>query len=102
MTETKSPIPSDKVRTKIMDFELSKGGAVEYALEDGTIIRLQPRLEQALQEIDENGKPILNQQGMPVYHFNFGIQTQIIPRNRTLYIPKPPSQPNAPPSGMTV
>ena len=105
MTEnvkSKSLVQGDKVKTKILDFEVTKGGAVEYTLEDGTVVRLQPRLEQVLQEIDEDGKPIVNQQGMPVYHFNFGIQTQIIPKNRTIYIPKPPSPTSSPPSRMVV
>ena len=105
MTEnpsSKSSVQGEKLRTKILDFELTKGGIVEYTLEDGTVVRLQPRLEQALQEIDENGKPIFNQQGMPVYHFNFGVQTQIIPKNRTIYIPKPPGPASTPPSRMTV
>lgn len=100
--DSKSPVKGDKLRTRIMDFELTKGGVVEYTLEDGTTIRLQPRLEQALQEIDEDGKPVFNQQGMPIYHFNFGIQTQVIPKNRTVYIPKPPGPGNTPPSRMTV
>ena len=101
-TTSKSSVQGEKVRTKILDFELTKGGVVEYTLEDGTLVRLQPRLEQALQEIDEDGKPISNQQGMPVYHFNFGIQTQIIPKNRTIYIPKPPDPTSTQQSRMVV
>ena len=99
---SKSSVQGEKVRIKILDFELTKGGVVEYTLEDGTLVRLQPRLEQVLQEIDENGKPIFSQQGMPAYHFNFGMQTQVIPKDRTIYISKPSGPRSSPPSTMTV
>jgi len=99
---SKPSAQGEKVRTKIMDFELTKGGVVEYTLENGTVIRLQPRLEQILQEIDEEGKPVSNLQGMPVYHFNIGMQSQVIPKDRTIYIPKRPGPASTPPTSMTV
>ena len=88
---------------RMLEFELTKGGTTEYTLEDGTVVRLTPNLNQALVQIDEKGKPLLGPQGMPNYHFSFGIQSQIIPKDRTLYIPKPKGSPvGSPPSTMTV
>jgi len=51
---------------------------------------------------DETGNPIYNNQGIPIYHFKFGIQTQVIPKNRTIYITRPPKPRKTPPTGMTV
>ena len=99
----KPPGQAENVKVKILDFQLTKGGAIEYTLEDGTIVRLQPQLTQVLKQIDEDGNPVLNSQGTPIYHFSFGIQTQVIPKDRTIYVPKPPSSPQAtPPATMTV
>ena len=101
----KKPVPGRdkaKIRVKILDYQLTRGGITEYTLEDGTIVRLEPRLQNVLQEIDEQGTPVLNRQGIPVYRFNFGVQTQVIPKNRTIYITKPPRPPTTPPSGMMV
>ncbi len=98
-----SPSTQGKVKARMLEFQLTKGGTTEYTLEDGTVVRLTPNLNQALVQIDEDGKPILGPQGIPNYHFNFGIQSQIIPRDRTLYIPKPKASPaGSPPSTMTV
>jgi hypothetical protein len=91
-----------KIKVKILDYQLTRGGITEYTLEDGTIVRLEPRLQNVLQEIDEQETPVLNRQGIPVYHFNFGVQTQVIPKNRTIYLTKPPRPSKTPPSGMTV
>ena len=79
-----------KIKVKILDYKLTRGGITEYTLEDGTIVRLEPRLQNVLQEIDEQGIPVLNPQEIPIYHFNFGVQTQVIPKNRTIYLTKPP------------
>jgi len=106
MTEnihSSSTTTQGKVKVRMLEFELTKGGSTEYTLEDGTIVRLTPQLNQALVQIDERGEPLLGSQGIPSYHFNFGIQTQVVPKNRTLYIPRPPGSPSGtPPSTMTV
>jgi len=96
------PAQGEKVKARILDFELTKGGTTEYTLEDGTVVRLTPQLNQVLMQVDEKGDPILGPQGIPIYNFNFGIQTQVIPKNRTLYVPKPSHPPGTPPSSMTV
>jgi len=97
------PAQGEKVKARILDFELTKGGTTEYTLEDGTIVRLTPQLNQVLMQVDERGDPVLSPQGIPIYNFNFGIQTQVIPKNRTLYVPKPHGPPpGTPPSSMTV
>lgn len=92
----------NKIKVKILDFKLTKGGVIEYTLEDGSIVRVEPRLQNVLQQIDEMGKPIYNNQGIPIYHFKFGMQTQVIPKNRTIYITRPPKPRKTPPTGMTV
>ena len=92
----------NKIKVKILDFKLTKGGVIEYTLEDGSIVRVEPRLQNVLQQIDETGKPIYNNQGIPIYHFKFGMQTQVIPKNRTIYISRPPKPRKTPPTGMTV
>ncbi|MCJ7610534.1 hypothetical protein MUP00_12880 [Candidatus Bathyarchaeota archaeon] len=85
--EEMRPAPQpDKILVKILDFTINRGGSMEYALEDATVVKFTPQLSQVLVQIDEKGDIILGPTGMPVYSFTFGVQTQVIPKNRTLYI----------------
>jgi len=77
---------SDKILVKILDFAINRGASMEYALEDGTVVKLTPQLSQVLVQIDEKGDILSGPTGMPVYSFTFGVQTQVIPKNRTLYV----------------
>jgi hypothetical protein len=87
--EEMRPTPQpDKILVKILDFTINRGGSMEYALEDDTVVKFTPQLSQVLVQIDEKGDSILGPTGMPVYSFTFGVQTQVIPKNRTLYVAK--------------
>ena len=98
----RTPIPADRVKVKILDFQLTRGGTVEYTLDDKNVVKLTPQLNQVLVQIDEAGEIVLGPNGMPIYNFSFGVQTQVIPEKRTMYVPKPPSTAGTPPSSMTV
>jgi hypothetical protein len=84
--ETRTAPKSDRILGKILDFAINRGGSMEYALEDETVVKFTPQLNQVLVQIDEKGDIIPGPTGMPVYSFTFGVQTQVIPKNRTLYV----------------
>ena len=81
-------LKSDVVRMRIIDFQATKAGSMEYVLEDETAVRLSPQLSQVLAQVDDEGNIVLGPNGMPVFTFSFDVQTQVIPRNRTVYVSK--------------
>lgn len=89
--EIRTPPPvthDDKVRVKILDFQITKTGSMEYVLEDETTVKFTPQLNQVLVQIDEKGEIIQGPNGMPIFSFSFGVQAQVFPKNRTLYVAK--------------
>ena len=81
-------LKSDVVRMRIVDFQASKAGSMEYLLEDETSVRLTPQLSQVLAQVDDEGNIILGPNGMPIFTFSFEVQSQVVPRNRTVYVPR--------------
>ncbi len=81
-------LKSDVVRMRIVDFQASKAGSMEYVLEDETSVRLTPQLSQVLAQVDDEGNIILGPNGMPIFTFSFDVQSQVVPRNRTVYVPR--------------
>jgi len=81
-------LKSDVVRMRIIDFQATKAGSMEYVLEDETAVRLSPQLSQVLAQVDDEGNIVLGPSGMPIFTFSFDVQTQVIPRNRTVYVPR--------------
>jgi hypothetical protein len=81
-------LKSDVVRMRIIDFQAAKAGSMEYVLEDETSVRLTPQLSQVLAQVDDEGNIMLGSNGMPIFTFSFDMQTQVIPRNRTVYVPR--------------
>ena len=79
---------SDVIRMRIIDFQAAKQGSMEYVLEDESSVRLTPQLSQVLVQVDDEGNIILGANGMPIFTFSFDVQTQVIPRNRTIYVPR--------------
>lgn len=101
MTENTKNIQKSRVR--ILDFTEKRSGVTEYVLEDGTTVRLQPRLEQAVILVDDNDTPVLNEMGSPTYNFQFKLEPKVIPKNKIIYIPKMTlhTQHTQPPKGMS-
>jgi hypothetical protein len=84
----------------MLDFTVLKVEGSEFKLEDGTIIRVTPVLNDVNVTLDDNGNISLQENGLPAYNFNMGFNLKVLPRNREMFIPKPPQQ-KKPPEGLT-
>ncbi len=88
-----SPDQADIVKAKILDFQITRAGSMEYILEDETAVRFTPQLSQVLVQVDEDGNIVTGPNGTPIFTFSFNVQTQVMPKNRTLFVPRQqPSQ----------
>ena len=82
-----------KVRAKILDFRTVREDFNEYELEDGTRVKVKVVLADVRMALDEEGKPKLNPDGNPIYHFNFETKVRILPKNRVVTMRGPPKPP---------
>ena len=95
-------VDDTKLRTKLLEFSIVKGTPFEFLLEDGTTLRLTLNLDRVLLQIDEHDAPILNPEGVPMYHLTSKVEMKIIPKNKIIYIPKLSTVKSDPPPRMSI
>jgi hypothetical protein len=86
----------EQIRAKILDFKTVREDFNEYELEDGTRVKVKVVLTDVRMAVDGEGKPKLNPDGNPTYHFNFETKVRILPKNRIVTM----SRPSKPPEGI--
>ncbi|MHC1589605.1 MAG: hypothetical protein ACXQTQ_01410 [Candidatus Hecatellaceae archaeon] len=86
----------DTFKVKILDFKTLKEDFNEYELEDGSRVKVKVVLADVKMAVDEEGRPKLNPDGNPIYHFNFETKVRILPKNRVVTM----SKPSKPPEGI--
>jgi hypothetical protein len=92
-------------RVQYLDFvKTSPHDYVEFALEEGTKVRVTSRIDNAAMAIDKKGNPIKNPDGTTRYNIQAAISLRFIPASKTGFInahdvPKPKG-PEKLPSGI--
>lgn len=88
-----------KGKVKILDFRTLREDYNEYELEDGTKVKVKVTLTDVRMALDEKGRPKLNPDGNPIYHFNFETKVRLLPKNRVVTL-REPFKPSKPPEGL--
>ncbi|MDQ1280166.1 MAG: hypothetical protein QG670_1429 [Thermoproteota archaeon] len=81
-----------KVRVRVLDFDVVKTAVTEFKLEDGSTLRVTPKLNDVNVVLDENGNVKLAENGLPTYNFQIGFDIRILPKSREAFISTPPEQ----------
>jgi hypothetical protein len=78
---------SEKIKAKLLDFELIGSDTIVFKLEDGTKMKVQVNLVKVARANEKT------EDGTTIYQAQVNNTITFLPKDRNVDIPKPPTQP---------